>query len=706
MRRALALLTLAIPTLSGPTTGQSASGVPVQVPAGASRDTIVELARDVRPTARQLEWQATGFNAFVHFGMNTFTDREWGDGQEDPSTFDPTDFDAKQWVATFRAAGMRGVVLTCKHHDGFCLWPSATTEHDVAASPWQHGLGNIVAEVATACREAGMKFGVYLSPWDRNQKSFGTPAYQKVFEQQLRELCTDYGPLFEVWFDGAHCPPDDPALFDWQAIFRLVRELQPDAAIAITGPDVRWVGNEAGRTRAQEWSVLPLHQKAPGALESDRDSWRALWELRSRNQQQDLGSRKKLAGAKALCWWAAETDVSIRPGWFYHAPEDRQVKSLPTLLDYWFGAVGGNAVLLLNVPADRRGRIADPDVAVLKDLGRYLDATFGRELERDLGRDARKKTYAKVGEIYFDKPQTVDTFELVEDVGKIGQRVEQFRIEVLRGGGWSECAFGTTVGMRRILRTEPVTGEGFRYWIEKSRGRPSIASFRLYRRPTLLQPPTITRGPDGRVAIRAKAGEIRFTRDGSAVTVKSERYTGPFEFAKGGTIRAGVFRAPETPGLVLGTAVDATAVFGLAPKGWRIHDCSSQQGGREAAKKAIDGNPRTHWHTRYGTETPRPPHHLTVDLGREHTLTGFLYQPRSGGSNGTIADFEFHASPDGKTWQLLAQGTFANIANNPIAQRIDFAGAIAGLRYIKLVSNREVRNRPWASCGELSVLVQ
>lgn len=673
---------------------------PIAVPDGADRDAIVALAATVRPSARQLAWQATGCNAFVHFGMNTFTDREWGDGKEDPRSFAPTAFDAGQWIAAFRAAGLQGLVLTCKHHDGFCLWPSATTAHDVASSPFRDGHGDVVAEVAAACRAGGLRFGVYLSPWDRNHPAFGTPAYQQVFLQQLRELCTGYGPLFEVWFDGAHCPPDDPALFDWQAVFRLVRELQPEAVVAITGPDVRWVGNEAGRTRPEEWSVLPLSGPAPGPFESDRQSWRALWALRERNQHEDLGSRDALQGARALCWWAAETDVSIRPGWFHHPHEDAHVKSLPALLDCWFPAVGGNAVLLLNVPADRSGRIPAPDAAVLADLGRYLDATFGT----DLGAGARTVAYPKAGEVYLPAPQTVDVFDLAEDIAAGGQRIESFRIEVLENGGWRECARGTTVGFRRLLRTEPIRGDGFRYWIERSRGAPKVARFGLYRRPLLLEPPTIRRAADGLVTIAAAAGEVRYTLDGTAVSAASPRYAGPFALPEGGLVRAGAFAPPGGGALALGTAAEASARFGLAPIGWRVVDCSSQQGGREAAEKAFDGDPRTLWHSRYSPDTPAPPHHLTIDLGKPAALRGFVYQPRTDGSNGTIADYEFLGSADGVVWTTLAAGTFGNIEQNPVPQVVEFGRAVAGLRFVRLVGKREVRGRPWASCAELSVL--
>ena len=675
---------------------------PIPVPPDADRDAIVALAATVRPSPRQLRWQATGMNAFVHFGMNTFTDREWGEGTEAPGTFAPSDFDAALWVGTFKAAGMRGLVLTCKHHDGFCLWPSATTTHDVASSPFRGGNGDVVGEVAAACRAQGLQFGIYLSPWDRHETSFGTPAYHAVFLQQLRELCTNYGPLFEVWFDGAHCPPDDPALFDWQAVFRLVRELQPDAVLAITGPDVRWVGNEAGHTRAEEWSVLPLPLAAPGPFESDRDSWRALWALRERNQAAELGGRAQLVGSKALCWWPAETDVSIRPGWFHHAHEDAQCKSLPQLLDIWYAAVGGNAVLLLNVPADRRGRIADPDVAVLRDLGTYLDAVFAR----DLAAAGTRKQYGKVGEVYFDAPTTVDTFDLREDLAAAGQRVEAFRLEVRQNGGWREFARGSTVGFRRILRTEPVTGDAFRFWIEQSRGKPQLAHFGLHRRPVLLSPPAITRRADGTVLIAADAGAVHYTLDGSAVTAASARYTGPFALHDGGTVRAGVFAEAGAAGLSLGTATEATATFGMAMAGWRIVESSSEQGGSEAASKAFDGDASTHWHTRWSPDAPRPPHHLTIDLGRAIDLHGFVYQPRRSGDNGTVADYEFLGSIDGTAWRSLAKGTFGNVANNPVAQVVRLPAAVAGVRFVRFVALREVKGRAWASCAELSVLVR
>ena len=677
---------------------------PTQVPSAATPDEVVALAGAVRPTPRQLAWQQTGFNAFVHFGMNTFTDREWGDGTESPETFAPTDFDAEQWARTFQAAGMRGVVLTCKHHDGFCLWPSATTDHDVASSPFRGGAGDVVGEVSAACRSRGLKFGVYLSPWDRNQKTFGTKAYQAVFLQQLRELCSDYGELFEVWFDGAHCPPDDPDVFDWQAVFQLVRELQPNAAIAITGPDVRWVGNEAGVTRRDEWSVLPLPQPAPGPLASDRQSWRSLWALRARNQARDLGSRAALRQAKALCWWPAETDVSIRPGWFYHAGEDAAVKPLTTLLDYWFTAVGGNAVLLLNVPADRRGRIADADAGVLADVGRYLGATFAEDLAADADRDFGDDG----GELRFDEPVTFDVIDLREDVGANGQRVEEFEVDVLDGDVWRELARGTTIGFRRLLRLDGACRTtGLRYRITRSRGPAPLAGLSLHRRPPLMRAPEIRRDRVGAVGLYAPGLEVRYTTDGAPVTETSMRYTAPFALPQGGTVRARSFPPSDRPSAAVGPAAEASRTFGLARAGWGVFDCSSEQADKgEGAANAIDGDPDTIWHTRYAPDTPTHPHHLTIDLGAQHDLTGFVYLPRRGGSNGTIADYELQGSSDGAAFRSLATGTFGNIENNPTARTVRFAAPAKGVRYVRLIALREAHAKPWASVAELSVLVK
>jgi alpha-L-fucosidase len=493
---------------------ERAAGGPVEI---RPTDTIAELvskAARVMPSERQLRWQALEFQAFVHFGMNTFTDREWGEGTEDPKLFNPTDFDAGQWVEAVQAAGIRGLIVTAKHHDGFCLWPSKFTEHSVKSSPWREGKGDVVGEVAAACRKAGLAFGVYLSPWDRHEPSYGdSPRYNEHFKAQLRELLTHYGEISEVWFDGAcgEGPNGKRQVYDWAGYFALIRELQPGAVISIMGPDARWIGNEAGVTRESEWSVIPVvgfddlpDEKNPGGI-AHLDA-----------QAKDLGSFGRIAEVAReggrLLWYPGQVDVSIRPGWFYHAAEDGKIKTLDQLLDIYDASVGGNAQLLLNIPPDKRGRIPENDARRLKDLGDRLQATFvvnladraKMTLVHDLtlvdGVDERGRPtgYSKPGVnmAVFDLggPRTFNVAMLMEDIRQ-GQHVEAFAFDVWDGAGpvtdhnllgqtgWREIAKGTTVGWKKLLRFSAVAAEWVRVRILKSRSDSTIIqpkTFGLY----------------------------------------------------------------------------------------------------------------------------------------------------------------------------------------------------------------------------------
>jgi alpha-L-fucosidase len=439
--------------------------------------------------------------------MNTFTDREWGEGTEDPALFNPTDFDAGQWVAAFRAAGMKGLLATAKHHDGFCLWPSRTTDHSVARSPWRGGRGDVVGEVAAACRKAGLKFGVYLSPWDRHEPSYGdSPRYNEHFKRQLRELLTGYGEISEVWFDGAcgEGPNGKRQIYDWEGYWALIRELQPRAVISIMGPDVRWIGNEAGVARAAEWSVIPLlslddrpDEKNPGGI-AGLDA-----------QAADLGSMEKIAAAALaggrLVWYPGQVDVSIRPGWFYHAAEDDRVKSLDKLLDIYFTSVGGNAQLLLNVPPDKRGRIQENDVLRLRELGDAVRAAFAVNLSAGAKVTASSAEegngFQAPAAVLDGDPETAwtpavdatpawiefdlesergfDTAMIREDI-RAGQRVEKFALETWSGATWREVAQATTIGYRRLLRFPAVRASRVRVKVLGVRAAPVISEFGLF----------------------------------------------------------------------------------------------------------------------------------------------------------------------------------------------------------------------------------
>ena len=344
----------------------------VTFPEGATIEQKIDIASRLVPTPQQLEWQKAERTAFIHFGMNTFTGNEWGNGKESPAIFNPTELDCEQWIRSLRDGGFKVAILTAKHHDGFCLWPTATTEHSVKNSPWRDGKGDLVREFRDACDKYGVKFGVYLSPWDRNAKCYGdSPAYNKFFIEQLTELLTNYGEVYEVWFDGACAegPNGKRQWYDWQAYFEVIHKLQPNAVTAIMGDDVRWVGNEGGWGRETEWSATVYTPDShPNASQNG--------ELGINAMSKDLGSRELVAKAKMMHWYPSEVDVSIRPGWFYHAEEDGRVRSVANLVEIYFQSVGRNSVLLLNIPPDRRGLLHETDVEHLKQFNQYIDSSF------------------------------------------------------------------------------------------------------------------------------------------------------------------------------------------------------------------------------------------------------------------------------------------------------------------------------------------
>lgn len=394
------------------------------------------------PSPAQLAWQRDELAMFLHFGVNTFTDREWGDGKESPSIFDPSSLDARQWARTAKAAGFRMMILTAKHHDGFCLWPSATTKHTVAASPFRGGNGDVVAEFALACRMEGLKIGLYCSPWDRNSPVYGdSERYNDLFCDQLTELLTRYGRVDEVWFDGANGegPNGKKQVYDWPRFFAHVKKLQPETVIfSDAGPDVRWIGNERGVAGDTNWSTMdPAAVPYPGA-----DGPHIVAALQN-------------GDPRGSVWRPGETDVSIRPGWFYHPAEDDKVKTVDQLVDLYFTSVGRNSKLLLNVPPTRAGLLHDVDVSRVTEMRRRLS----RMLSGDVAARARPRwrefnTTKPVCEIDLGRVQTISIADLAEDIAT-GQVVSGYRLE---GGvtGMQELAVGTTIGYRKLDRFAPV----------------------------------------------------------------------------------------------------------------------------------------------------------------------------------------------------------------------------------------------------------
>jgi alpha-L-fucosidase len=437
------------------------------------------------------------FYGFLHFGVNTFTDKEWGYGDESPPVFHPTDFSADQIAQAAVQGGMRGLILTCKHHDGFCLWPSEFTEHSVRNSGWQGGRGDVVRDIAEACQAHGLKFGVYLSPWDRNHREYARAEYVQYYRNQLRELLTGYGPVFEVWFDGANGGDgfyggarerreiDGRTYYDWRNTWQIVRELQPEACMfSDAGPDVRWVGNESGVAGDPCWHTIGSGRFFPG--EAD---------LKLLNSGQRDGTE----------WLPAECDVSIRPGWFYHAAQDDKVRSPDNLLDLYFRSVGRGASLLLNLPPDRRGRIHENDVQALASLRRRLDAIFSVDLARSArlaasntrGNSSRFSPANLVDgqpETYWCTDDAVMTAEAVLDFGRtvqfnvvslreflpLGQRVDRYALDVDRHGNWQEYALGTAIGHRRLIRGETCETSRLRLRVVEAAACPALSEIGVF----------------------------------------------------------------------------------------------------------------------------------------------------------------------------------------------------------------------------------
>ena len=455
------------------------------------------------PSERQLAFQQLEFYAFIHFTVNTFTDREWGDGTESPDIFAPACLDAGQWVRAIVSAGMKGLILTCKHHDGFCLWDTRTTAHNVMNSPCGK---DVVREVSDACRKQGVKFGVYLSPWDRNCPLYGRgKEYDDFFIAQLTELLTGYGDVFSVWFDGAcgEGPDGRKQYYDWERYYSVIRSLQPGACISVCGPDVRWCGNEAGHTRPAEWSVVPK-RTADSEIISEKSQHLDSEEFRQRRidaRDSDLGSRELLADEQKLIWYPAEVNTSIRPGWFWHESEDDKVKSVKELADIYIRSAGGNCTFLLNIPPTRAGLLHNNDVRRLAGLGEFLRAAFADDLipAAELSCDSAKPGHGIENAVkddyegYYmpDKESAEITVKLREKAPlgylvikeniRLSQRIESFAVDILEGETFREIYTGTTVGYKRIVPLNGAETDCLRIRITDSRLEPTAAFIGLYR---------------------------------------------------------------------------------------------------------------------------------------------------------------------------------------------------------------------------------
>ena len=593
------------------------------------------------PEPKQVEWQQMETYAFIHFGLNTFNDREWGYGDTDPKTFNPTNLDCEQWAQTLVKAGMKGVILTAKHHDGFCLWPFEGTDYSVKNSPWKNGQGNVVKELSEACKKYGLKFAVYLSPWDRHQANYGTPEYLPYFYAQLHDLLTNYGPVFEVWFDGANggdgwyggakdiCTIDRKNYYNYPRIYEMLDSIQPQAIIfSDGGPGCRWVGNEKGFAGATNWSFLRKGEVHPGYDKS--------YELQYGHPD---GNQ----------WVPAECDVSIRPGWFYHPEEDNRVKTVEQLTDLYYRSVGHNATLLLNFPVNRDGLIHPVDSANAVDFYKNVQKQLANNLLKGVlpivsnergGKytakavtDGEYDTYwatedsvtSAVIEFEWPAPQKVNRMLLQEYI-PLGQRVQSFVVEYNKEGEWLPVKLNeetTTIGYKRLLRFETVTTDKLRINFTESRACLCINNIEAY-----------------------YAGE---TPD--VFTAKAEE------------LKTYPFTLPQVDEAEAGKCADKDA----------------------ATTCFVDGNT------------------LLIDLGTEQTVSSFHYLPdQSEYNKGLIAAYEISVGMEANAVnQVVSSGEFSNIKNNPILQSVYFTPVTA--RYVLLKAVRMVENESPMGFAELGV---
>ena len=660
------------------------------------------------PSENQLRWQEMEYYAFVHFSLNTYTDQSWGYGNEDVKLFNPEKADCRQWARICKEAGMKGIIITAKHHCGFCLWPSEYTEYSVKNAPWKNGKGDMVREMADACKEYGLKLGVYLSPWDRNHPDYGKPEYITYFRNQLTELLTKYGDIFEVWFDGANGGDgyygganeireiDRTTYYDWKNTYALVRKLQPNIVIWNDGgdrADLRWVGTEDGYVGETNWSLLNATGDVP---------WNML----------------HYGVENGDAWVPAEVNTSIRPEWFYHPSEDTKVKTLPHLMNIYYNSIGRNSTLLLNFPIMPNGLINEKDEKAALDFAKVVKESFAvnlaekakveatnvrgnaKEFSAYKTIDGKKDTYWATDDsikkasliVDFGKPTTFNRF-MVQEYIRLGQRVKTFSLDAFVDGNWEEIAKATTIGYKRILRFSSIKASKIRLNITDSKSCPIISNMGVYNAPLILDAPLISRNQNGDVSISSDdiGPCFYFTLDGSEPTSRSMKYTVPLK--TDGKIEVKAIAYDPASGK---SSPVAQEKFDVMRAGWNVMDMND-----ENTKFLLDGNLATVWHQR----DKGMPVDLIIDLGGKYNLCGFKYLPdQNRWSSGIISNYEFYVSDNNMDWKLVSQGEFANIKNNPVWQVKEFQPIEA--RYIKFKALKNISGDNVAGYAEIDVITK
>lgn len=712
----------------------------IKIEEGDSQELIIEKAAHVVPTPNQLAALQNEFIAFIHFGPNTFTRMEWGNGMEDPKVFDLKELDTDQWCEAMKAAGMKMVIITVKHHDGFVLWQSRYTKHGIMSSNFRDGKGDVLKDLSASCQKYGLKLGVYLSPADlfqiespdglygnlseytkrtiprevpgrpfANQTKFEfvVDDYNEYFLNQLFEILTEYGPIHEVWFDGAHPKRKGGQTYNYPAWKELIHKLAPNAVI-FGREDVRWCGNEAGGTRPTEWNVI-TYQADPDTMTQFADMTDPV-----------LGDREKLYQAKYLHYQQAETNTSIREGWFYRDDTRQKVRSTDDVFDIYERAVGGNSTFLLNIPPNRDGKFSPADVAVLQETGKRIMETYGTDLlagakgpEEVL--DGKDDTYLllkgskKEFVVKMPSPVTLNRIMLQEAVATNGERVEKHAIDAWIDGAWKEIVVSTNIGYKRILRFPEVTTDKLRFRLLESRLTPAIShiSAHYYKsRPPQL---SFVQDVNGLVTIEPKlqdfgwnphgqnaagnlnAGyKIYYTTDGKEPDETASEYKEPVKMDRGELKAVAILKGEKG-------AVHSERL-GLTKKDWKLVGKSSETD-RNPATAAFDAKSRTYWRSQEG----KCPFYIAIDLGAAQTLNGFAYTPQTRNSEGMMAKGVIKVSDDGKNWKEAERFEFGNLINDPTKRYHYFKNPITA-RYVRIEATEIAANGKVVTIAELDLL--
>ncbi|AJW65268.1 Alpha-L-fucosidase [Elizabethkingia miricola] len=701
-----------------------------------SKELIIEKAAHVVPTKNQLDALRNEFIAFIHFGPNTFTRMEWGNGMEDPKIFDLKELDTDQWCKSLKDAGMKMVILTVKHHDGFVLWQSRYTDHGIMSTNFQKGQGDILRDLSKSCQKYGLKLGLYLSPADlyqienpkglygnlsqytkrtiprevpgrpfsnKTKFEFEVDDYNEYFLNQLFEILTEYGPIHEVWFDGAHPKTKGGQKYNYEAWKKVIHTLAPKAVIFGQG-DVRWCGNEAGVTRKTEWNVLPFNNKDLTEITGLTD-----WE------EDNIGRRDRLYNGHFLHYQQAEVDTSIREGWFYRDDVYQKVRSADDVFDIYERSVGGNSTFILNVPPNREGKFSDQDVKVLSETGKRIRETYSKDLLTNAKGpkqvlDHNDTTYSLLNNnqliIETQVPVTFNRIVLQEAVSTHGERVESHAVDAWIDGVWKELATATNIGYKRILRFPEVTTRKIRLRILQDRGNVAISSVSAHY--YKMRPPQLTISQDktGKVSIEEKKQpfdwkvqdkkeakesdkdfDIYYTTDGSEPGANSLKYNGPFEKEQG-TVKAVAILKGERG------AVQTEAVS-IAKNKWKLVE--TKEGTKNhSAEAAFDANPKSFWQS----TSQMLPQSLSIDLGSLYTLTGMAYTPQTAFGGGMMAKGSIEVSMDGKKWESASAFEFGNLVNDPSKRSLYFKQAVKA-RYIRVTAQEVAGNSQALTIAEL-----